>query len=356
MWGGVSAIAASLIVAVLLWQGSTVTFAAVQQQIRVARSMHFRMNLVADNGASPSILIATESWLDTRIGVRTDASLLGATLMQISKRWERPAIVLDHLNRSIVHLPATEDEHHLFMAFDPVALLSGLRDHLGDRVELLGRRTGDDGRTVRGFGVDGASLGLSNRSRVELWVDPATRLPVRIDYRLPLPDGRGVVSLVADAFRWNEPYEATLIALPIPPDYAVRDALVVPEASEEALVNALRGVAGLTGGTYPGHRDSHEALGTLMAGVYLQTSGASPMSADRRAVVNNLLAGALFYLDLLHDGRQPQYFGATVDAHQPDAILMQWRPKDGHQRIIRGDLRVETRPSGESSTSADHLP
>jgi hypothetical protein len=52
----------------------------------------------------------------------------------------------------------------------------------------------------------------------------------------------------------------------------------------------------------------------------------------------------MFYLKLAEEGRQLEYFGATVKPGDSDAVLMRWKLDDSHWRVIYGDLRAETVP------------
>jgi hypothetical protein len=52
-------------------------------------------------------------------------------------------------------------------------------------------------------------------------------------------------------------------------------------------------------------------------------------------------AGA-FYSKLANEGRDPEYFGATVKPGDSEAILLRWKLDDGRYRVIYGDLRAET--------------
>jgi hypothetical protein len=61
-------------------------------------------------------------------------------------------------------------------------------------------------------------------------------------------------------------------------------------------------------------------------------------------VAYKLGQATLFYTHLLREGREPEYFGATVKPGDWDAVLMRWKLDDRHWRVIYGDLRAETVP------------
>jgi hypothetical protein len=50
----------------------------------------------------------------------------------------------------------------------------------------------------------------------------------------------------------------------------------------------------------------------------------------------------LFYRRLLLEDREPEYFGATVQPGESDAVLVRWKHDDQHMRVVYGDLRIET--------------
>jgi hypothetical protein len=62
-------------------------------------------------------------------------------------------------------------------------------------------------------------------------------------------------------------------------------------------------------------------------------------SVDVRVLFAPMLS---FYQQLLEENREPEYFGATVQPGDSDAVLMRWKLDDGSFRVIYGDLRAET--------------
>ena len=53
-------------------------------------------------------------------------------------------------------------------------------------------------------------------------------------------------------------------------------------------------------------------------------------------------AAAAFYQKLANEGREPEYFGATVEPGDAEAVLIRWKLDDERYRVIYGDLRAET--------------
>jgi hypothetical protein len=60
----------------------------------------------------------------------------------------------------------------------------------------------------------------------------------------------------------------------------------------------------------------------------------------------------IFYRQLLVEDREPEYFGATVEPGDADAVLMRWKLDDEHVRVIYGDLRRETVPVGTQTNDS----
>jgi hypothetical protein len=52
-----------------------------------------------------------------------------------------------------------------------------------------------------------------------------------------------------------------------------------------------------------------------------------------------------FYVRLIRDGHQPEYFGDTVKAADADAVLLRWHLDNGDTRVLYGDLTIETLPA-----------
>ncbi len=57
-----------------------------------------------------------------------------------------------------------------------------------------------------------------------------------------------------------------------------------------------------------------------------------------------ITTGCMYYMQLVRDDRQPEYFGATVTADDAEEVLVRWRLDDGQTRVIYGDLHAETLP------------
>jgi hypothetical protein len=61
-----------------------------------------------------------------------------------------------------------------------------------------------------------------------------------------------------------------------------------------------------------------------------------------KALSRSIVAMQAFYHELLVQDREPEYFGATVEPGDSDAVLMRWKLDDNRMRVVYGDLRVAT--------------
>ncbi|MAT70071.1 MAG: hypothetical protein CMJ58_11165 [Planctomycetaceae bacterium] len=70
-------------------------------------------------------------------------------------------------------------------------------------------------------------------------------------------------------------------------------------------------------------------------------SAQATAEAIKEPMIEAMAAGA-FYQRLATDGRQPEYFGATVEPGDAAGVLLKWQLEDGRTRVIYGDLHAET--------------
>lgn len=347
-----SALAACAALAVvLLWPSGTVSFAAVQRELGRVRTVQVEMRLEARRGAMPPMQVASSrSWFDSEAGLRTDVRLFGVTMVQSYVPWRGQAILVNHLDRSVGLLEVDPPSRASLVRLDPTALLDELRDVSDGRVEDLGERS-IMGLLTRGFAVAGPALGMPERSWVELWVDPRTRLPVRLV--CSYGDGaRADVSLIAEGFVWDQPIAPDVLEPVAPEAYKQYELRKIPSPDEAALLASLRRFADATGGQYPGGMASWQIAADLVSVLqaHAQRGGdgaTMPLTDAQRELMRGLFDGTRFYLHLVRRGHEPSYYGDRVTQAQPDAVLMRWRLKDGRERVIYGNLEQATLPPNE---------
>ena len=239
-------------------------------------------------------------------------------------------------------------------------------DYIRRLQELTGQADRDlgsdiiDGREVTGFEIAGEKRGLVATSvprgataeavptRLTLWVDSDTLLPIRYSVWMPGPEEGSVLTVVCDGFEWDVPLDDSLFdTSTLEGDGEPVVDLKVPSATEEALIEGLGIYVELMKDSYP------SALNFVMIGMDFYKKADSipkeelpdwggPQEMMQRMMP--LYAGTLFYRQLLEGGAEPEYFGPEVKPGDADAVLVRWRLDTGETRVIYGDLRVETIP------------
>jgi len=69
------------------------------------------------------------------------------------------------------------------------------------------------------------------------------------------------------------------------------------------------------------------------------------LKSENDRLMRALGGAALFYRQLTVDGREPEYFGTTVQPGDGQAVLLRWKLDDGGMRVVYGDLRAESLPA-----------
>jgi len=204
-----------------------------------------------------------------------------------------------------------------------------------ETVDLGRRRIG--GRQVVGVGVSGRDLvpDLMDSAEMELWADPETRLPVRLDVTGRSDDGSMTKRVRFDDFEWNMPLAAEVFQPEIPQRFEVVEGGVL-EMDEEHTVEALRRIADVMD-RYPGtlayeqlRRELWRRLGRRML-----TPGVLPE-------IHRIRGACEFFGKLVREDRQAVYFGDRIQPGESERVLMRWRVDDGLYRVIFGDLKAET--------------
>lgn len=260
------------------------------------------------------------------------------TIVQpVTKTW----MVLDI--SQIAMLDATEQS--------PDAFVRSLRKLTDDGATELPPET-IDGRPAVGYRVPGEKLGIPKPKKpgvepayAEVWVDTQTRLPNRLLLNMPLWEENQRLKIVYDQFEWNVPVAASDFQPDIPADYVKVDATLA-HPTEEALLNSLKQVAFWTG-QYPAAIGPGAVIGRLHT-MILDEKRADFEKLGRDGMIRlgmEISGGTMYYMKLLREGREPEYFGDEVTPADANKVLLQWRLDDGQLRVVYGDLRVETLPA-----------
>jgi hypothetical protein len=111
--------------------------------------------------------------------------------------------------------------------------------------------------------------------------------------------------------------------------------------------------AELSGGTYPtglAMTTIQNEMGRFINGK-INPKDAESMEAFKQKFRDVLQAYA-FYIKLVSEKKEPEYFGKDVTAADADKVLMTWKSDEGKMKVLYGDLRlVEVEPDANDVSS-----
>jgi outer membrane lipoprotein-sorting protein len=214
-----------------------------------------------------------------------------------------------------------------------------VRHIMSGEYKQLGRKT-INGIDVEGIESTGPRVmgGMLEDATARLWVEIGTDFPVRIEIEGIVSGGQMEMSMVMDDFQWNVELDPALFVPDIPSDYTSQE-LNLPEASEGSAINGLRLFAELTDGRYPKSlvyfslmKELTEEL-TKKYGVELVKK-----QDEYTSTLMDILPAGTFFTQLQAPQKEAVYYGDTVTADNPEAVLLRWKVSDGVYRVIFADL------------------
>lgn len=232
-----------------------------------------------------------------------------------------------------------------------LAALAGLARFEGNPERTLGRQT------IADRAADGYELALAAvlpdapaDARLEVWLDIATRLPVRVDITGVLPGRR----LRLDAFTWG-PIEPRRFDTTPPPGYFEVQVKPLPEEERIArIVYALRTFAKYNQGQYPRAKiifadqqaeelRRHMGLGQEATPFVWPDAGTQFENPQHEEFARATHGLTLIHEIQRHNG-DAAYHGMSVTSADAGKVLLRWRLADGQYRVIYGDLQTATLP------------
>ena len=195
-----------------------------------------------------------------------------------------------------------------------------------------------DGREAVGMRARGRNLvpELMDEAEFELWADPETKLPVRIDVQGTSAGGEMKKRVRFYDFRWDIPVAAGEFRPAPPADYDLVTGVDL-DIDEDHAIEGLRAYARATDGLYPSTL-AYEQLTPEM----WKLMGARVLSAEFLPVAHQMLAVCGFHGKLVREDKNAAYFGDRVRPGEADRVLMRWKTAEGAYRVVFGDLRVKT--------------
>jgi hypothetical protein len=231
-----------------------------------------------------------------------------------------------------------------------------------DGVEVEGFRTTDPD-FLGAFGGDTTIIELT------LWVDVENWLPFRSEINFSSGEQMQVTGVTYD-YRWNVPVQASDFDPVIPEDFKPfsTDGVMMPGMTEADAVEGLRLFAEITG-RYPkklNMMDVAQEIAALFTDfenlpnlvdkldelkkLKDQMSQNTEMSEEEirntvmkktMEIMRPLQSIGYFYMTLVADKKEPEYYGEFVGPGDADKVLLKWKESDDHHRVIFGDLTAE---------------
>ena len=330
------AAAAVVVVVALRWMQASNAWAQAIKQVREARSMSYSELITLKGQPQPArtrVFIAED-------GRKRSELLLGAGksggVVTIFDAADKIRITLiEDSKLALVHDQAKEERGETagrgFLAW-----LQTLKE-LGDKPDKeLGQKE-LEGKRVTGF------VATQGNFTFTMWVDNATRKPVRIEYDSPV-NGPAPHVVMSD-FRFDEKLDESLFSFAVPAGYKVRQQPTVPSVpgGEASVVEALRGYTKRAGGRFPSSLTNWGPWAVLFS----KGSGDGTVDPEATRVMGHLGAILPFLVSTPKDDYAYLGEGKTVD--QKDAVVFWYKRPDGTYRAIYGDLSVK-------DISAENLP
>jgi outer membrane lipoprotein-sorting protein len=211
------------------------------------------------------------------------------------------------------------------------------------KVERLGRKA-IDGQAAEGFRVELGAM------QVEIWADPKTLLPIRVEYRGKEPR----TTLIMTDFRFNVPLDESLFSVEVPSGYAVQQSAQVDASKPWVfLTGALRVAAECNEGVFPPSlRGEQGIVSVIQRGMpaLLEKHKGSPSELMQSiADVSMNLGGLLGFInaappDAVH------YAGKNVKLGTPNRPVLWISPPKlrGRCIVIYADLTVQEVPAEQA--------
>jgi hypothetical protein len=343
------AIAASLLVATaIVWQLNRPAnlFAKVAAAMSQARG--FRCDLImvktGYNDTENAELIGRVYWNpsgDERLDHISDGKVDSSVIHLPG----RNGLNLEHSSKRFRIIPKSAAREFSFGLFD------GLSDYRGKAESIAGSKV------IRGVRAEGFSVPWSTvvgddthaKARVQVWIDPATTLPVRVD--LLGFDPRGSAVMRFEDFRWG-PQDPALFGTSAPAGYAkMPTSDVKADEITQYVKDGLSIFAKHNNGKYPAVKyvygdEQGEALRKLM-GMPRDAIGWAKSNDPRwhKTREGEFAYGSycMSWINTIQrDFPDGVYNGKTVTPQDAAKVLVRWQLDDGDYRVVFGDLSTAT--------------
>ncbi len=243
-------------------------------------------------------------------------------------------------------IPRSSAREFSFGLFGRLGEFKGKTEPLPEPKEIRGVKA--EGFTVPWSSIVGDDTHAD--ARIQVWLNPATTLPVRVD--LVGLDPRGAIVMRLESFRWGV-QDPKLFDASAPAGYAkMPTSDVKAEEITEYLVYGLSTFSKYNNGKYPAVKfvygdEQGEALRKLM-GMSRDALGWAQPSKNlkwQNPKDGEFAHGSygLSWINVIQrDFPEGVYNGKTVTPQDATKVLVRWQLDDGDYRVIFGDLSSAT--------------
>jgi hypothetical protein len=209
---------------------------------------------------------------------------------------------------------------------DPAAFFRNLAAQNGEPIE--DRQI--NGVTAKGFRTKSFGFPAS------LWVDPATKMPLRVEIEFTM--GKQKMNAVMSDFVFDAPLDDRLFSLDPPQGYTLKDAtpLVVDTDLGDAVVTMLGAYAAASGGTFPASLTDSTDLAKMLAGHMKNgqfDDGGRKLMTSLGVVMGTMIS--------LKQGTDYDYTPDGVKLGESDKRIFWYHQKEKNTyRAIDGDLHI----------------
>ncbi len=343
------AIAATLfVVATIAWQLNRPTDVFAQVAGAMSRARGFRCDMVmvtpGYNDTENAELIGRVSWIpsgEERLDHIQDGDPDSSRIFRPGQNGLR----LEHGSKQFQIIPKSVAREFSY------GLFGGLGDYRGKAEPVLGSKE------IRGVKAAGFTVPWSTivgddthaKAKVQVWIDPATTLPVRVD--LLGMDSRGSSVLRFEGFRWG-PQDPVLFDASPPAGYAKMPTNhVKADEITQYVKDGLSIFAKYNNGKFPAVKyvygdQQGEALRTLMGMPRDAMGWAKNDDLEWRKTREGEFAYGSYCLSWINTIQlnfpDVVYNGKTVTPADTKKVLVRWQLDDGDYRVIFGDLSSAT--------------
>jgi len=346
-----------------------VSLATVLDKIENIEAFMYKMNMTTIGSMVPD-MPAQKSRIESTLTISGDYGMKMENTVEVEnmQSWKQIMYILPDKNTMYTVMP--DQKKFMKMEFDDVWLekikqqQNDPRDMVRQIIDCDYTALGTD--TIDGIEVEGFqttdpayAAGMMEDLKVTLWVDRQTQLPVKSEIAFKLNEQMQMEGVIED-FDWDiqvspDDFEPQIDEefTPVP-----GSGMKMPGMKEEDAIEGLRFFARIVG-KYPENLNVITLMKDLMTitttdDVNELTDEAQSLQEqlddmdeeERQKKIMELMRPAqslgMFYIMLIQEKKEPEYYGDTVGPEDANKILLKWKHSETQYRVIYGDLTAET--------------